>query len=417
MGLFLQSTQLKRIFIVSALLAFISGIFLIASILIIRSIFISHIRLSLNDLAIRIKNDLRYENNKWDTTLYTADPLTPHPTGSSGFVTPLYIITTDGFVIERNQPISGLLDTSDYKRLLTFKEPQTINAITNESWRILAKPIIKDETSFGVAMVSYFNPIPASQEEIDTKLEDNLSRLQAQLYVKDNQLMADKLDIRKIDYDISFEVVDTFNTVIANNGRNPSFIDPSYIASIIKSKNEEIKKDGKTGEKFLFKRMDLYDSNNTVRAVIVAGESIDYIDSGLSEYLPYAVGLLVITNILSILFITRIFSVPKLIKQAAQTQIVPKSVTFNAEEGVLLINDKSYSIPLNSHQYKILHALFSAPNKIWQQSELFERFHEDGTQENTRKIYDAMLAINKKSGFKLILYKEKTYQLDQNLLN
>jgi hypothetical protein len=83
----------------------------------------TQLRQSLTHTVERVQSDLLYENNQWNTEKYRADPETPHPTGSSGFLTPLYIVTSEGFVIERNLPIKGLLDTSDYKHYNPKQKP------------------------------------------------------------------------------------------------------------------------------------------------------------------------------------------------------------------------------------------------------------------------------------------------------
>ncbi len=77
-------------------------------------------------LSARIENDLVFQNGVWDTTKYDADPLTPFPTGSSGFATPLYIITSDGYVIDRRNAIPGILDSADFEHALQFVQPTTI---------------------------------------------------------------------------------------------------------------------------------------------------------------------------------------------------------------------------------------------------------------------------------------------------
>ena len=392
-------------------------IVLTATALIIRSIFTAQVEKSLTILTTRIQHDLRYENNKWNTTLYNADPLTPHPTGSSGFVTPLYIITTDGFVIERNQPVSGLLDTSDFKRLVTFDSAQTINAVTNESWRVLSQPIIKNNTTYGVVMVSYYNPITESQQMIDATLEENLNKIISKIEVKNSHVDASKIDVRTIDYDVSFEVVDTFNKVLSNNGRTPSFIDPSYVQKMMQGDSKEFLTDTKTNEKFLFVTKIVSDNKQTPRAIIVAGESVDYIDIGLKQYAPFGLILILLAAAASTLFIKKTFNVQALLKQASHKQTAPKSIKFDSVRGILLVNDESIDIPVDSHQHKILHALFSNPEKIWTQNELTENFHEGATAENNKKIYDAMLAINRKTPFKLIIYKDKTYSIEPSAVS
>ena len=61
--------------------------------------------------------------------------------------------------------------------------------------------------------------------------------------------------------------------------------------------------------------------------------------------------------------------------------------------------------------------LFSKPTKRWETDELLDRFGEDPELENGRKVYDAMISVNKKVSkvipLKLILNQNKTYQLNQ----
>lgn len=416
MGLFLSSTQMKRVFASAAIFIALFALFFLVTVFIFQNIFKSQVETSLYKLTERIKNDLRFINGKWDTSLYNADPLTPHPTGSSGFITPLYIITTDGFVIERNQRIRGLLDTSDYKRLITFSSPQTINGITNEKWRVYSKPIAQGTNIYGVAMVSFFNPVQTSQAEIDEKLERNLNTLLSLIEFSDSTIKTNKLDARDIDYDVSFEVVDTFNKVLINNGRTPSFIDPSYVNTMIKNKSPQIIRDSDTGENFYVVSQTLYDKSNMPRALVVAGESIDFIYNGIWQYLPYAIGMTLIGTALGIVFIRRTFNIRTLLKQAEVHEITPQTIIFLPKAGELRINEETVDIPTDSHQFKLIQALFSKPSKLWNQEDLLEYFHESGNQENSRKIYDAMLAVNKKTGFKLILYKDKTYRIEPSLI-
>lgn len=417
MGLFLTTTQTKRIFISAAILALLFIMTFIITAFVFQNIFLSQVKASLYKLTDRVSNDLRYVKGKWDTTLYNADPQTPHPTGSSGFVTPLYIITTDGFVIERNQRISGLLDTSDYKRLTSFSSPQTISGVTNEKWRVYSKPLMKGNTTYGVAMVSYFNPIQTSQSEVDDKLEQNLNKLISQIEITNSTIKIKKIDIRDIDYDVSFEVVDTFNKVLINNGRTPSFIDPSYVNSIIKNKSERTIQDTDTGENFYIVSQTLFDDSQTPRAVVVAGESIDFIHNGIWQYLPYALVMTLLGTGVGIFFIIKMFNVRTLLKQAESHEFTPQSIIFMQKEGKLQLNEETMDIPVDSHQHKLLQALFNKREKTWNQEELLEYFHESGNQENSRKIYDAMLAVNKKAGFKLIIYKEKTYKIEPSLID
>src|SRR5438105_565827 len=126
MKLFTRDKKSIKIVKVFLSLAFLFVLQISLGHFLIKSFSIDDTKKSLDVLTARIQNDLKYKNKSWDTRMYAADPYTPHPTGSSGFTTPLYILATDGFVIERNQPINGYLDSSDFKHILSFKSPQTI---------------------------------------------------------------------------------------------------------------------------------------------------------------------------------------------------------------------------------------------------------------------------------------------------
>ena len=118
-----------KIFLILVLLGFTQiglGYFLI------RESFISELNKTLTDTSDRISSDLIIQKGSWNTEKYLSDPLTPHPNGSSGFLNPLYIITTEGFMIERNFPIKGYMDSSDFKHLKAFNTPQFVNGATKD---------------------------------------------------------------------------------------------------------------------------------------------------------------------------------------------------------------------------------------------------------------------------------------------
>ena len=131
----------------------------------------------LMNLTERVEDGLRYRNGSWDTSRYTSDPTTPHPSGSSGFSTPLYIIGVDGFVIERNAPIKGLLDTADFNHLMAFQTPQTIKIITNEQWRIVSRPIIQGNRTQGIIVVSVYNPNTTSPANLNYFCSESFHQL------------------------------------------------------------------------------------------------------------------------------------------------------------------------------------------------------------------------------------------------
>jgi len=389
---------------------------------IVRFTAIRDIKKSLYNISSRIKNDLRYiNNNQWDTDLYDSDPETPHPAGSSGYSKSLYVITSTGFVIERNKPIDGHLDSSDFKKLLSYQKPQTIENTVNKKWRVFSEPIKNGNEIEAVIFVSYYSFNPNSVEEIDKILKENSELLKNQIYFKNKKISIDRIDIRNIHYNVAFEIVDKYNIVLLNNGRVPTFIDPSYVIKEINSKqNEKVIRNTKNNESFLVYSKILYDAKNNPIAIIISGESLKQIDNILNLFILFSL----IVNIF-LIFPAMIFSVKIAQKQLEKQfnekddpiNIKPKKISFLKKEGIILIDEKKIVLPYASNQYYLSMSLFSNPKKRWELDELLEKFGEDIIAQNWRKVYDAMLSINKKAGLKLIIHKDKTFLINPDLLN
>lgn len=361
----------------------------------------------------RVKKDLINTNGKWNTDLYNADPNTPTPNSSNPF--PLYIVTTDGFVIERSRPINGLLDTSDYNRLLSFQIPQTVNTPTNEIWRVLSKPIRKEGNTVGVIMVSYYNPKPELTKETDMKLKENIEKINTNITLFNNKINISRLDVRSIPYDISYEVVDRFNKVLLTNGRIPSFIDVSYVASEINAP-ERIVHDEVTNEPFLVISKTLTDSKGSIVGIVTDGISIINLQSVLKNFLIFSSTTGLILTIPLAFFGVYILRKDLLLllgdlKNKSAHQKVMK-IHFDKKNSMIVLDNKKIEIRYASNQYYLTETFFSNPKKRWERDELLIKLGETKITENTRKIYDAMLNINEKVGIKLILYKDKTYRIN-----
>src|SRR6185369_5717915 len=65
---------------------------------------ISQTKALTNNISQIAKQDISYRDGKWDTSKYDSDPDIPNYR--------MYVITKDGYVIDRWQPIPGYLDTS-----------------------------------------------------------------------------------------------------------------------------------------------------------------------------------------------------------------------------------------------------------------------------------------------------------------
>lgn len=378
---------------------------------IIRNISLGHSKQSLKKFVNRVQNDLEYKNGIWDMTKYNADPETPHPHGSSGFSNPLYILATDGFVIERSNPIPRFLNSSDFKHLSLFLQPQSISPIEHETWRILAKPIIHNDKTVGIVVVSMFNPNNPDTVQTDAELLRNVELISSKLKFDDDKIDASGVDIRTIDYDIAFEIVDRFNTVILNNGRTPTYIDPSYVSDAMDYPEFRIIRNPITSERFLIHSQTIKNTTGSINGVIVAGQSIQPIDEILSDYLYFSMAInLFVTPLIG-------WSILRIVKKMATKKSESKDketlhkLEFDSKLSRLTINERTIEIPFASNQYYLCKTLFSAPKKRFELDEVLERFGETES-DNWRTAYDTVVAVNKKAGCKIIEYKDKTFMID-----
>lgn len=369
----------------------------------------------LQQITKRVHEDIHYKNGKWDTSRYNADPNVPD-------TYPLYILSSDGFVIDRWKPLRGFLDTSDIKHLLFYQTPQTITTPTNQAWRILSKPLPNQGGTIGVITVAYFNPSQSAMSDIDQKLQDSIAIIQSKITITKNKIDTTMLDTRDVSFDVTFQVVDKFNTIItkSNNSnsidRFPNYIDTSYIADIVNADPIQIVEDTRTHQKFLLVTTPIFDSANSIAGVIVVGRSIDYIYQIL---FGFTIAELIVGSSIAVLFA---FFTAKLInKYRSYFHKKPiEHISFDKKAGVLRFDDQEVSIPYATNQYYLCEALFSSAKKRWEVDELLERFGEQDLS-NSRKVYDCMLLINKKaSGIidgKLIVLMDKTYQINPLLLS
>lgn len=399
----------------SGIIALIFGAYILCTYSTIKQIATNDIKKTLNILTTRIKNDLDYTDGRFDMARYNADPNTPYPHGSSGFSLPLYIITTDGFIIERNAPISGYLDSSDIKNLLSFSVPATITTVTNERWRVLSSPIRTGGKTIGAVVVSYYNPDPTTESTIDTKLVENINKIKSEIKIKNNAIDTNNIDVRNIHYEVSFEIVDAFNKVLLNNGRIPTFIDKSYMSDLIKKPEIQYVTDSKTNEQYILDTKILTDKKNNPVGIVVVGKSISSVQKIVQTYLIFSLvfGLAAYGLILTCIAYWLTY---KHASEDLKASSYISKIRFNKKNCQITINDTTIDIPYASNQYYVCEALFSKPSKRFEQDELLERFGEESSADNWRKVYDAVLAINKKTGYKLVVYKDKTIRINPEYL-
>lgn len=403
---FKQHKRFIFIVFIAVLVQFLVGV------IVFFGISINQLQKQLDQKIWQIKTDVRFENDAWDLSLYNSDPLLLEKD-------PLYFIAVDGFVLDRRSPVRGFLDTSDYKRLLSYTTPQTIKNITGNLRRVYAKPIMDQGKSYGVVAVSYYNPPDEVLPQIDLKLTQTADDILATISVHQGVVDTSQLDARKIPYDISFTIVDAYNSILTKTtnvtsfDRIPNFIDPSYVKNITASRPTRFIRDSQTDELFLIQVSQFLKDSNLI-AIIAVGLSVEPVLDVFKGYFMFG-------GVASLFIISWVFSMVVFTKSTkekdAKYSNVIKQVLFSEKKGKLVINGISIKIPYATNQYYLLKMLFSRPSKRWETDELLDRFGIDVDIKNSRKVYDAMISINKKVykvvPIKLILNQNKTYQLNQ----
>lgn len=412
----------RRLFI-PPLIGFLIVIFMLYSVLssyLIKNLAYKHVENEIKSFATIVEKGLDFRNGQWDTTRYTSDPQTPHPSGSGGFSAPLYIVTTDGFVIERNAPINGLLDSSDFNHLIKFQTPQTISLVTNDQWRIVSRPITHNNQTKGVMVVAFYNPLDGAEQVIDEKLINNLDYLESRISFRDSEIDIKEINISEIDVDISFEIVSSFNKVLLNNGRMPTFIDRSYVLRELEQADQiRTVVDTQTNKPYLVYSHPIRDAENTPIGIIVIAETTAFVDQLMNRYIPFVLifTVLVVGLFGTVLIIVLNTYLPRILTSYDEIKsqaTIPSRIQFDRTKSSLLFDGNIVDIPYASNQYYLCEALFSKPQKRWEHDELLKRFGEEETA--SKKVYDAALAVNKKVGFKLIVYKDKTFRINPDLV-
>lgn len=412
----LNKKKIVRVFVLTELVLLSATVF---SVYVIQQFNLVRIKLSLSTLISRIKNDLRYEKGRWDIAFYNSDPLTPNPSGSSGYTNPLYVITSDGFVIERNNPINGYLDSSDYLHLLAFEEPQYINTSTNEIWRVISKPINDGDETIGIITVSQYDPPPTDIIQVDRKLLENVNSISSRIQIVNGEINVDKVDIRHVHYNVSFEIVSKFNKVLLNNGRTPSFIDRSYFKNETEKAGVHKISDLYNGNNYLVLTNVINDNQNKPIAMIAAAYPTDTINQTVRDYIVVSFTVSVAVSFIFLVIIISIFGseielANIILKEKNSIMENIKVISFNKKTSSIQLDGKIITIPYASNQYYLVSSLFSY-NRRWEQDQLLEKMGINPDRLNVRKIYDAALAVNRRVGIKLIIRKNKTYYLNKQL--
>lgn len=355
----------------------------------------------LENLTGIIKGDISYQDGQWDITKYLNDSQIPNNL-------PLYIITSEGFVIDRRNIIPNFLDTSDLRFSSSFQTPQTIVSPAGETFFMYSKPIIRDRFTYGTILLAYHQPEYFSINEIEIQLKDLGRMIDSQINISQNNLDLSAFDHKTVSSKISHQIVDTENKVLITSGPIPSYVDRSYLAAY---KKPEFLKFGE----YLIHTSPITKDNRQLGVVISAQKTAD-----LPLILVYRAIIFLAAGILILALITYVLS-KKNSTSAAQNYLL----SFSKKDSVLFYQNKTLNIPLDSNQYYVLVALFSKPQKRWETDELAEIIFGQDYFENLktywRKIYDAVRSINQKTtntfGQKIIEAESKTFRLRSHLVD
>lgn len=386
-------------------------------------------RAILTEATDNIQRDIKYKDGKWDMSAYDTDPSVPGRFRLS-------IFSLDGFVIERWRPIRGFLDTSDFRQLLAYDKPQTIHTITSQNWRTLSLPVTDGKETLGVIVLSQYYT-EGDIDAIDSQLQKVGEKLQQQIQIQSGHVNTDRIDVRKVPFNISLQIVDRFNTVLlkTNNinslDRLPNFIDSSYVKQEIHH-DQSFRQVSSPQEKdniFLVKSLNLKDEKGNVYGVVVVAITIVLIYNLMGIYAIASAIFCLFVMIIAYIFMKRVRSSRD---YPIQDELAPETkanhleeshielIEFDKSEGTLTVNEHVIKFVYGTNQYYMLMAVFGSPKKLWANDELLDRFGEDVTARNARKAYDAMITINNKVAkimdLKLITSSNKTYRLNPKLL-
>lgn len=372
-------------------------LYLIANYFIIYTLSVNDIKSYLRKASANLVSDFEYINGHWNTDKYLSDISTPTEV-------PLYIYSTDGFLMDRSNVIHGFLDTSNFDYSSSFVNPKSISSPIGENWRVYSYPIKRSAQEKGVILVAYFDPRGISEKEIDTTLLQTAANIDSAIHISAETVDVSRVRLKDLDSNISVEIVDTFNRSLVSYGGPPSYIDKSYIQDALSQRGYRTVQDRKTNVKYLV-YTDPMTSNNQTLGVVVVGKGLDQLEKtlGYQLWLSLVSGIFAILLFIIIVVYLYRHDISDIVQERLTNLANPappdiQSISFNKEKGFIIVNkDIQISIPTNSHQYDICLKLFQSPNKKFDTLDLGEATGDQNTgKSDARMVYDAILAINEK---------------------
>ncbi|MGZ6004915.1 MAG: hypothetical protein ACXWLH_02075 [Candidatus Saccharimonadales bacterium] len=382
----------------------------------------------ISDIAQEVKQDIIYKDGKWDTARYDSDPQIP-----GNFR--LYIITKDGYVIDRWRPIKGFLDTSDYKQLLTYQTIQSVNTITGQKWRIFSLPIKNhNKDTIGVVTVGHYSNAQDELAATDQLLTSSAEQLASKIKTNSWEIDTSQINVRDVPFEVSFQIVDQYNTIhiksdnASSIDRLPNYIDPSYISQQLRQPTLRTVNDN-VSDTFLVHSIPLFDQHQSPIGTIIIGRTISPYISLIRWYILFSAlaEAIIIGVAAGYLWMNKKSLIEDFNAEQEQAAAVIKltatdvnKISFNKVDCIIKINTKAINVTYASNQYYMCIALLNSPRKKWETDELLDKFGEENHRDGWRKIYDTMSTINKKvaaiADFKLFVTNNKTYQVNPELV-
>ncbi len=417
MKLNLEAADVRRYKTLLYVLVGLFAVQLVAGCIIIYFVSIAQTKSFINHISNLAHEDILYKNGTWDTSRYDSDPEIP---GNYR----IYVISKDGFVIDRWRPIPGYLDTSDFKQLLTYRSPRSIHTITDQNWRIYSLPINDSRGSvIGLIAVGRYGDREDFRVSSDNELIETARQIRHKITVEGSEIDTEDVNIHDVPFETSFQIVDQYNRIHLKSDnsntidRLPNYIDPSYITNQLRTPSLQTVKAAKTGESFLLQSSPIYDNHQIPVGTVIVARTI-------SPYLDLIRNFAVINLLAAIIIIPAGYGVlivnskkrgGQPIEKLLKLQDI-KTIKFDKKASEIKINNQKIAVSYSTNQYYMCAALFGSPKKKWETDDLIEKFGMDHGPDSWRKIYDAMVSINKKASSvvdsKLIISNNKTYQIN-----
>ena len=374
----------------------------------------------LDDVMRRTQADVSIDGDNWDISKYNTDPAI-----KGGYR--LYIFSNDGFVVDRQRPIGGFFDISNFKQQSEYTDPQTIHTITGQEWRMYSRIISDSDQEVGVISVASPGPFASNISDVDHQLKQTAAQIASKVRVKNGQADASAVDNRLVPIGTPFQIVNKYNRILAKSQNShsidqlPDTIDATYVLRGLERSGTKQATDTKTGESFLTASRPLMDNNGNQRGVVIASLPLAANHFALKTYAIFwiTIDLLAMLPLLILAWRRRNRNrvIPENTKLLRLQDI--ESISFVKSENSLQINQHKIPLTYATNQYYLCIALLTSRRRIWETDELIEKFGEQHGDMSWRKVYDTMVNLNKKTSQimepKLIITNNKTYQLNPEL--